>query len=99
MLRVLIGILLLGIGVYSAWEANSILNSWLFQFAAIGGHADKITPSDLQVLNSFVADALAKVGADTWGEMQRYLSVVRVGGIVIAIFGGLVALSGLRRGS
>ena len=99
MSRVVVGILLLGIGIYVAWEAHGILSWGLFQFAAFGDPNGKVTSLDLQLMNSFVVDLLINVGADTWGELQRYLGVMRVGGIVVAIIGGFTALSEWRRHS
>lgn len=90
-MRVFFGIILLGFGGYVAWEAHSILNWGLFQFAALAGSNKIISPTELQVFNSFLSDFLYNVGADTFGEMQRYLTIARVAGAVVALFGGYSA--------
>ena len=93
----LLGIILIGLGGYIAWESHSILNWPLFQMTALANHNVHITATDLQYLNSFLTDFLSKLGADTWGAMQRYLTISRIGGIVIAILGLIVSYQYVRR--
>jgi len=89
-MRVFFGILLIGAGGYVAWEAHSILNWGLFQFATMAQPNIKISPTELQMLNSFLSDFLYDFGAETLGMMQRYLTIARVVGAVVALFGGYI---------
>ncbi len=94
---IILGLILIGGGIYVAWEAHSILNWALFQLATLMEPGVKITSADLQVFNSFLTDFLYNIGADTYAEMQRYLTVARIVGIVGAILGGLLTFTRIRR--
>jgi len=94
---IIFGLVLIGVGIYVAWEAHSILNWALFQFAVLFDPKGIITSSDLQIFNSFLTDFLSKIGADTYGEMQRYLTIARIVGIVGALCGGFITFRRIRR--
>ncbi|MFA4835921.1 MAG: hypothetical protein WC749_07640 [Dehalococcoidia bacterium] len=96
-IRTIVGLILIGIGLYFAWDANSTLDSGLFKLGVMMTPDAPLTSADLKVLNSPAADVSDKLGADTYGELDNYLSAMRVGGIILAISGGLLIVTEARR--
>ena len=87
MLRIVIALVLIGAGAFFGWEAHNVLTMDWFELANQMGPNAHLTSADLDLLNSPAADISEKLGADTYGELDNYLTVMRVAGIVTVISG------------
>lgn len=87
MIRVIVWIILLGVGIYFAWEAHSVLTWELFQSSPFAPNQE-LTSSDISIFNSPAVDLAYVLGANTINNLHTYLSVTRVVCLVMAIVSG-----------
>ncbi len=90
MIRLIAGVILIGVGIYFGLEADSALDYGWLEFGTA------FTPN-LQIPSwvptNPAVDISSGLGADTFSEMEHYLSVFRVVAIVAVILGVMLAAS------
>ncbi len=94
----LIGLIIIAVGGYFAWEAHSVLESSLFQMGVYLTPHGAVTSRTLEVFNSPAVDVSYQLGANTASKLETYLSVMRIGGVVVVLGGLGLAISGFKSG-
>ena len=93
MIRAVAGIILLILGIFFALEADSALDSTAIDFGAAFTPNLDIPDWILNNINNPVVDISSSLGANTYSEMDRYLTVFRVLGIVAGVIGLMLVAS------
>ena len=83
------------LGLFFALEADSALDSTAIEFGAAFTPNLNIPDWILNNINNSVVDISSTLGANTYSEMERYLVVFRVLGIVAGIVGFLLVASSI----
>ncbi len=92
MFRSIVGLILLSIGAYFAWDTNNVLHLDSF-VSSLGLCPDRqLAASDIQSFNSIAANVVEKLGADTYADMERFLSALGFLAVGIGV-GGLFLCS------
>ena len=92
MFRFIVGLILLCAGAYFAWDASNVLHLDSF-VSGLGLCPDQqLTSSDIQSFDSVTANLVTKFGADTYADMEQFLSALGFLAVGISV-GGLFLFS------
>ena len=95
MFRLIIGIVLVGFGIYFVWEAHSVLNDGISELEAIFATDEVLSSSDLDTVHSPTAEFAYMIGANTIDSLRDYLLGMQVACSLIAVLGGYLIFSRL----
>ena len=95
MFRLIIGIVLLGLGIYFAWEAHSVVNNGISDLEATFAVDEVLSSSDIDTIHSPTAEFAYILGANTIDSLRDYLLGMQVAFSLIAVTGGYLVFSRL----
>ncbi len=96
MIRIIVGIILVIMAFYLAWDASNTMKRDSFEDCLDAYPDQQITSADMKSFDSIAARIMDKCGASTYEDLERYLTGLKFAAVGIGIGGSILIFSKIR---